>query len=83
MDTQVNCSAAGNSQGPLLLTTAQAAELCGISERTLWSWSRSGIAPQPIHIGHGLRPMVRFRTCDLLEWIRNGCPRVDGKGGGK
>lgn len=35
----------------LLLTTKEAASLCGIGVRTLWRWSRSGIAPAPIKIG--------------------------------
>lgn len=63
---------------PELLTTRQAAELCGCGERTLWSWSRSGIAPAPIKIGIGLRPAVRYRRAELLQWIQNGCPRTDG-----
>ena len=29
---------------PELLTLKQAAELCGVSERTLWTWARSGAA---------------------------------------
>lgn len=66
---------------PELLTTKQAAELCGCGERTLWSWSRSGISPAPLKIGCGLRPAVRFRRQELVEWIGNGCPRVDAKGG--
>ena len=31
---------------PELLTTAAAARLCHVGERTLWQWSRSGIAPK-------------------------------------
>ena len=64
---------------PELLTTRQAAELCGCGERTLWSWSRSGIAPAPVKIGVGLRPAVRFSRQTLLEWIQGGCKPVDGR----
>ena len=64
---------------PELLTTKQAAELCGVGERTLWSWSRSGIAPAPIKIGVGLRPAVRYRRSELLQWVQDGCPRCDGR----
>ncbi|NLF73609.1 MAG: helix-turn-helix domain-containing protein [Candidatus Anammoximicrobium sp.] len=78
MDRQGNSNAAGNLQEQLLLTTAQAAELCGIGERTLWAWSRSGLAPAPVKIGYGLRPMVRFRRADITAWIAAGCPRTDG-----
>ena len=62
---------------PELLTTAQAAELLAIGERTLWRWSRSGIAPAPMKIGTGLRAAVRFRRSDLLDWIAAGCPRAE------
>ena len=66
-----------------LLTSNQAAELCGIGERTLWAWSRSGVSPPPIKIGCGLRPMVGYRRTDILEWIAAGCPKTDAKGGAK
>jgi len=66
---------------PELLTTAQAARLAGCGERTFWRWSRCGIAPEPITIGRGRRPAVRYRRSDLLQWIDAGCPRVDGRAG--
>lgn len=62
---------------PELLSEKQAAQLCGIGTRTLWRWSRSGIAPAPIKIGRGLRAAVRYRRQDLLAWIADGCPRVE------
>ncbi len=60
---------------PELLTTAQAARLLGIGERTLWRHSRSGAAPAPVTIGG----TVRYRRAELLAWIVDGCPRVDGR----
>ena len=65
---------------PELLTTAEAARLAGVGERTLWSWSRSGISPAPVKIGVGLRPAVRYRRSEILAWIEAGCPRCNGKG---
>jgi predicted DNA-binding transcriptional regulator AlpA len=62
---------------PELLTTAEAATLAGVGERTFWAWSRSGLAPAPLKIGHGTRPAVRYRRAELLDWISAGCPRVD------
>jgi predicted DNA-binding transcriptional regulator AlpA len=62
---------------PELLTTAQAAKLLGIGTRTLWRWSRSGICPSPVKIGRGLRAAVRYRRAELLQWIADGCPRVE------
>lgn len=62
---------------PELLDTHDAAKLLAIGTRTLWRWSRSGICPPPIKIGRGLRAAVRYRRADLLEWIADGCPRVE------
>ena len=66
---------------PQLLTTRQAAQLAGVSERTWWAWSRSGLAPRPIAIGHGTRPAVRYRREEILAWILSGCPRIGGGDG--
>jgi predicted DNA-binding transcriptional regulator AlpA len=61
-----------------LLTTAQAAKMCNIGERTLWRWSRSGIAPPPVKINGSA---VRYRRDQYLEWIQNGCPRMERRAG--
>lgn len=66
---------------PELLTTRQAADLCGIGERTLWRYSRSGAAPAPLKLGPGKQGAVRFSRRAILEWIEAGCPRCDAKGG--
>ena len=60
------------------VTTKQAAALCGIGERTLWRWSRSGIAPRPVTINSST---VRYVRDDYLAWIADGCPRCDGRAG--
>jgi predicted DNA-binding transcriptional regulator AlpA len=73
----------GGGIQPELLTSPESATLAGVSERTWWSMTRSGLAPPPLKIGCGLRPMVRFRRADILAWIEAGCPRCDGKGGGR
>ena len=65
------------SEQPALLTTKEAARLLSIGERTLWRWSRSGRAPQPIKIGDGLRPAVRYSRDALLNWVEAECPRLD------
>ena len=62
---------------PELLTTAQAAKLAGVSERTWWAWTRSGLAPKPVKIGRGTRPAVRFRRSEVLAWIASGCMPVE------
>jgi len=63
---------------PELLTTRQAAELCGVGERTWWRWSRCGIAPEPIKIGHGKQGAVRYLRAVIMEWLAAGCPRTNG-----
>lgn len=62
---------------PELLTTKQAANLTGVGERTLWRWSRCGIAPPPMKLGNGKNGATRYRRADLMAWIENGCPRCD------
>jgi excisionase family DNA binding protein len=66
-------SNAPDTIAPELLTTAEAARLLGIGERTLWRHSRSGAAPAPLKIGG----TVRYSRQELLDWVRVGCPRVD------
>lgn len=53
-----------------LLTTAEAAALLNVGERTLWRWSRSGQAPRPVKIGG----VVRYRRGEYMAWIADGCP---------
>ena len=62
---------------PELLTLKQAAELCAVSDRTLWTWATSGISPAPVKIGKGT---VRYSRPAYLEWIKNGCKPVQGGG---
>jgi predicted DNA-binding transcriptional regulator AlpA len=57
-----------------LLTTAQAAKIAGMGERTFWRHSHSGLAPAPIKIGG----LTRYRRADVYAWISAGCPRCDG-----
>ncbi|MFH1919893.1 MAG: helix-turn-helix domain-containing protein [Planctomycetota bacterium] len=59
---------------PPLLTSKQAADLIGCGQRTLWRWSRSGIAPPPVKIGASA---VRYRRDEYLAWIGAECPRKD------
>jgi len=60
---------------PGLLTLRQAASRCGVSERALWGWARSGASPAPLKIGKGT---VRYSKPAYVEWIKAGCPRIDG-----
>jgi predicted DNA-binding transcriptional regulator AlpA len=64
---------------PELLTLRQAAELCSVSDRTLWTWATTGASPSPLRIHKGT---VRYSRPAYLAWIASGCPRVDGGMGG-
>ena len=59
---------------PKLLTTAEAARLLAVGERSLWRYSRSGAAPAPVRINNA----VRYRRQEILNWIEAGCPKVNG-----
>ncbi len=60
---------------PELLTLKQAAELCAVSDRTLWGWATSGISPAPLKIGKGT---VRYSRPEYLAWIAAGCKPLNG-----
>jgi predicted DNA-binding transcriptional regulator AlpA len=60
-----------------LLTTAEAAKLLGLGERTLWRNSRCGVCPKPLKIGGGKKSAVRYSRRALLQWVADGCPRTD------
>ncbi|MGD9126555.1 MAG: helix-turn-helix domain-containing protein [Planctomycetia bacterium] len=62
---------------PLLLTEHQAAELVGVTYRTWRRWCRSGLAPAPVKIGRGRRPVIRVRRDELLAWIDGGCKAIE------
>ncbi len=62
---------------PLLLTGKQAAQMCGVSERTWRRWSQSGRAPGAIKMDAAQSGAVRYPYAKLLEWVAQGCPRCD------
>jgi excisionase family DNA binding protein len=61
---------------PELLSTPEVARLIGAGLRSVWRWSHSGVMPPPVRIGTA----VRFRRSEILRWLDEGCPRVDGGG---
>ena len=60
---------------PELLTLREAAALCNVSDRTLWSWAHDGFSPPPLRIGKGT---VRYGRRAYEQWVARGCPRIDG-----
>jgi len=55
----------------ILLPTADAAGLLGISIRTWYTWDQLGKIPQPVRIGRKLF----WRREELLAWIDADCPK--------
>lgn len=56
---------------PELLTTEQAAALCGISTRHFESLAAAGkVGPVPVRLGRA----VRWPRAELVAWCRAGCP---------
>lgn len=45
-----------------------AAKALGISPRTLWEWTRTGIVPC-VRIGTGKRQTVLYPLADLQAWL--------------
>ena len=64
-----------------LMTTTEVAKLISAGERTVWRWSRSGVMPAPLKLSPGRQGAVRFRRAEIMQWIADGCPRVDGRAG--
>ena len=60
---------------PELLTLEQAARLCQVSPRTLWTWATTGISPAPARIGKGT---TRYRRREYEQWVDGGCQPIQG-----
>lgn len=52
-----------------MLTEAEAAERLQVSVRTLADLRRSCEGPRWYDLGSGAKPLVRYRSCDLDEWL--------------
>ena len=71
MDTPKRLGTDANDLSALLLTTSQAAALCGRSLRTFRTWDAAGRIPQPVRIGRS----TLWRAEELRAWVAAGCPR--------
>lgn len=54
-------------EGPLLLTTEQAARLLGVPASTLAYWARLGRGPRAVRIGR----FRRYRRIDIEAWVES------------
>ena len=60
---------------PLLLTMEQAAELLGVAHRTIKRMVTERTLPGIVRLGRS----VRISRPELEDWIRRGCPKINGK----
>ena len=61
----------GNQQSRITVDTEEAAELLGVSPRTLGNWRGSGYGPPFLKLGSGGRTSaVRYRVAALEEYLR-------------
>jgi predicted DNA-binding transcriptional regulator AlpA len=57
----------------ILLPTAEAAKLCGVSIRTWYTWDQLGKIPKPLRVGRKLF----WRRDEITAWIDEHCPPRD------
>ena len=55
---------------PELLRASDVAKLLSVSTRTIWRMRDAGELPQPVRLGSG--NIIRWRRCDIEDFIRNG-----------
>jgi len=58
------------AKGRLLLTAAEAAEVCSKSLRTWRTWDSAGLIPAPRRIGRS----TLWSRRELEDWVEAGCP---------
>ena len=63
-----------------LLDAKAVAQIAGVTVRTVQQWCHDGVMPPPMRIGPRV---VRFSSEVIRDWVRNGCPAVGSKKGGK
>lgn len=57
---------------PMLLCAASASKLVGVSTRHWLRLCDRGAAPAGLHLGR----RRLWRRDELVEWVKNGCPKV-------
>lgn len=53
-----------------MLTVSGVGTRLALSTRQVWRLLAAGKLPAPVRIGRS----VRFRVCDVDDWVRLGCP---------
>jgi len=71
-----------NTPPALALRPREAAKALGISARTLWTWTKSGLLPC-VRVGRGRRQVVLYPVEQLRAWLAGPGPEAaaEEKGG--
>lgn len=63
------------ANGGVLISAAETARMCGLSQSAFYKLVSAGRAPKPIKLGRA----SRWSRQDVLDWIAAGCPRQERK----
>ena len=64
---------------PVVLRYREAAKALGVSQRTLWLWTKAGIVPH-VRVGLGRRKTILYPLDELKAWLaRQSQTQVNGK----
>jgi excisionase family DNA binding protein len=64
---------------PVVLRYCEAAKALGVSQRTLWLWTKAGIIPH-VRVGLGRRKTILYPLDEIKAWLANQSrTQVDGK----
>jgi len=66
----------------LALRPREAARALGISARTLWTWTKSGLVPC-VRVGRGRRQVVLYPVAQLRAWLAGPEAAAEERGGGQ
>lgn len=69
---------ADHTRPPLSVRLRVAARMLGVSERTLWGWTRDRLVPC-VRVGVGKRKTVLYPVAELQAWLAR--QAEDAKGG--
>jgi len=61
-----------NNVERLLVSADTVAWMCAVSRRQIYRLLDAGRIPAPVRLGGS----VRWRSDEIAEWIKNGCPSV-------
>jgi len=64
---------------PVVLRYREAAKALGVSQRTLWLWTKAGIVPH-VRVGLGRRKTILYPLDELKAWLASQSrTQADGK----